>query len=58
MVASLGDARCANKTKGFVPCYTNVTNNTYCNTSSFVGNLPQKVLAFWHAAVQNNTKTC
>lgn len=56
LVASLSDPACSNQTKKFVPCYSKISDNAYCNTSSFIGkNLP---LALWAMTVENNTMSC
>jgi hypothetical protein len=56
LVASLGDPVCSNKTKSYVPCYTAIENNTYCNMKDFIADrLP---LELWAMTVGHNNVSC
>lgn len=58
LVASLDDPLCSNATKKFVPCYTSVADNTWCNCTSFTGGLRNSTLELWGATVARNSEGC
>ena len=53
--AVISDPKCVNSKEGALPCYSQVVNNTYCNSGKFIDASLASTLS-WHAVVKNNTE--